>query len=245
MFILGYRVEPLRFVPPFGSGQILAQNSLTTSRHIWALTYTIPHTHSMNMFNRPLDQFRFHWSCSLPFSNLKQVQDHRPWIHSPRHFHTTHSVSNCLHQIHSLLQMSWPSIAHCYEEIIEDPSLLHWFPWEEWIFLCTKTFILVALWFRIVSEGFFCLPFFSKLVEKDWGRICYTYQSEDEWGNHQYGNPHHQWGRRGWCGHGDSFLPLWTSQDRDLWCPLHPTPAQLMWTKCGGEEEVFQHSLYP
>ena len=86
----------------------------------------------MNMFNRPFNQFRIHQSCSLPFNNLKQVHDHRSGVHSPRYFHTTHSVNNYLHWIHSLFQMSWPSIACCYVEIIEDQNLLHWFSQEEY-----------------------------------------------------------------------------------------------------------------
>ena len=108
----------------------------------------------MNIFNKPFTQFRFHQSCSLPFNNLKQVQDHRPEVHSPRYFHTTHSVSICLYQICCLLQMSWLSIACCYEEIIEDSSLLHWFPWKEYS-STQKLPCLGALQFRIVSEGLF------------------------------------------------------------------------------------------
>ena len=108
----------------------------------------------MNTFNRPFDQFRFHQSCSLPFNNLKQVCDCRSGVHSPRYFHTTHLVNNCLYLIHCLLQMLWPSVAHWYAEIIEDLSLLHWFPQEEYS-SAQKLPCLGAPQLRLISEGFF------------------------------------------------------------------------------------------
>ena len=72
VFVLSCRVQLLRFIP-FWSDQILAQDSLTTSGHIWALTYSTLNSHSMNMFNRSFNQLRIHWSHSLPFNNLKQI----------------------------------------------------------------------------------------------------------------------------------------------------------------------------
>ena len=154
VFILGYMVELLRFAPLFGSGQILAQNSQTTSGHIWTLTYTTPHSCSISTFNRPFNQFRIHWSCSLPFNNLKQAHGHRSGVHSPRNFHTTHPVNNYLHQICSLFHMLQSSIACCYVEIIEDLSILHWFLQEEYS-STQKISYLGALRFRLISEGFF------------------------------------------------------------------------------------------
>ena len=64
---------------------------------------------------------------------------------------------------------------------------------------------------------------------KDLGIICYPNQSKEEWGNHQYSDPHHQQGRREWSGPGDSSLSPQSSQDGGLWCPLHPVPAWLSW----------------
>ena len=160
MLVLGYKVEPLRFIPPFGSGQILAQNSRTTSGHLHMLPL-IPTQWTHSTDHSITSEFT---SLVLyTFNNLKQVQDHRPGVHSPRYFHTTHSVSNCLHQIHSLLQMSQPSITCCYEEFVEDLSLLHWFPWEEYS-STQKLPFLGAPWFRLVLEVFFYPTFFSLLV---------------------------------------------------------------------------------
>ena len=143
----------------------------------------------MNTFNRPFDQFRFHWFCSLPFNNLKQVQDQRPEVYTPRYFYITHSVNKCLHQICSLLQMTQPSIACCYVEIVEDLSLLHWFPWKE--YSSAKNFYI---WVLSNSEQYwrvFLSHFFSKQVGKYQGRICYPNWSKEQWRNHKYSNPHH------------------------------------------------------
>ena len=110
----------------------------------------------MNMINWPFDQFRIHQSCSLPFNNLKQVHAHRPGVHSPRYFHTTHSDNNHLHQICSLFQMLQPSIACCYVEIIEDPSLLHWFPQEEYSFTQNLPFTLREITIYLKPPMFGC-----------------------------------------------------------------------------------------
>ena len=49
--------------------------------------------------------------------------------------------------------MSWPSIACCYVEIVEDPSLLHWFPKEE--YSSTQQLpCLGTLQFTVMPEGF-------------------------------------------------------------------------------------------
>ena len=50
--------------------------------------------------------------------------------------------------------MSWPTIAKCYEEIINDPSLLQLFPEEEWVSV-QELLLFGALWFRIISERLF------------------------------------------------------------------------------------------
>ena len=151
MGLLGwtFKIHPL-----FGSDKILVQNSQTTSGHIWALTYSNLHSCSTNTFNRSFDQFRILWPSSLPFNNLNQVQNHRSGVYSLRYFHTTHSVNNYLQWIHSLFQMSRPSIAHCYEKIVEDPTLLHLFSLKEYSSM-QELPCLGALQFRLISEGFF------------------------------------------------------------------------------------------
>ena len=206
MFVLGCKVEPLRFAPHFPSGQILAKNSQTTFGHIWALTYTTPHSHSMNMFNRPFDQFRICQSCSLPFSNLKQVHDHRSGVNSPRYFHTTHSASNYFHQIYSLFQMLQPSIAHCYVEIIEDLSLLHWLPQKEYS-STQKLLCLGTLWFRLISEEILPLLLLLPRLGKT-GVEFITLTGLKKSGEPPIQWSHHWWGRREWPGYGDSLLLL-------------------------------------
>ena len=50
--------------------------------------------------------------------------------------------------------MSWPTIVKCYEEILEDPSLLQLFPEVEWTSVRELPH-MGTLWFRIVLEKFF------------------------------------------------------------------------------------------
>ena len=106
------------------------------------------------MFNRSFHQFRIYWSCSLPFNNLKWVWNCRSGVYSPRYFHTAHSVNNHPHWIHFPFQMSWPTIAKCYEEIAEDPTVLHLFSPEEYSSI-QELPCLGTLWFRLISEGCF------------------------------------------------------------------------------------------
>ena len=193
----------------------------------------------MNTFNRPFNQFGIHWSCSLPFNNLKQVHDHRSGIHSPRYFHTTHSVNNYLHWIHSLFQMLQPSRACCYAEIVEDLSLLHQFPQEE--YSSTQNFpCLGALWFRLILEGFFT-----------------HIASPSKWGNPSVEfvtltGPKKSGKTTNMVilitdGVGESDLGMVMvfchpnqARNRDLWCPLHLMPMWLIRAEYGGDKEIFQ-----
>ena len=196
VFVWGCRAELLRFTPPlFGSGQILAQISQPTSWHIQAPTHSTLCSYLMNTLNRSFDQSRIHWSCSLPFNNLKWIQNCRSGVYSPKYIHTTHSVNNYLHPIHPLFQMLWPSIGCCYEEIMEDLTLLHLFSMEEYSF-AQELPCLVTLWFRLISEGFFAC-----IASPDrWGKTgmeFVTLTSLKKSGrNHQYGDNHDWWGRR-------------------------------------------------
>ena len=186
VFILGCRVEPLRFAPPFW---VRPTSSSKFPDYIQALMYSTPCSHSTDMFDRPFNQFRIHQSCSLPFSNLKQVHDYRSGVHSPRYFHTTHSFNNYLHWICSLFQMLQPSIACCYVEIVEDLSLLHWFPQEEYSSVQNLP-CLGALQFRLISEGFFT----HIASPSRWGKTQVEFNTltgQRRVGNHQYSNPHH------------------------------------------------------
>ena len=133
MIVLGCSVEPLRFVPPFlGQAKFWLKIPRLHLGNIQALTYSTLHSHSMNMFNRSFNQLRILQSCSLPFNNLNQAQNHRSGVYSSRYFYTTHSFNNYLHQIHSPLHMSQPSIACFYEKIMEDLTLCHLFSPEEY-----------------------------------------------------------------------------------------------------------------
>ena len=170
----------------------------------------------MNTFNRSFNQFRILWSCSLPFNNLKGVLNHRSGVYSPRYFHTTYSVNNYLHQIHSPFQMSQPSIAHCYEEIMEDLTLLHLFHWINipphknshiWVFSNLD-------WYWRV----FHLHCFSWQAGKDQGGFYHPAWSKEEWGNHQYGNPHHWPGRREGPGHGQTRIEACDVLSALHWC---------------------------
>ena len=73
IFVLGYRVELLRFAPFLGWAKFIAQNSQTKSGHILAVTYSTHCFCSVNTFNRLFNQFRIPQSHSLPFNILKWV----------------------------------------------------------------------------------------------------------------------------------------------------------------------------
>ena len=158
-------------------------------------TYSTLHSHSISMFNRSFNQIRIPWSHSIPFNNLKQVQNHKSGVYSPRYFHAIHSVNNQPHQIHFPFQMSWPTIAKCYEDIVEDPSLLWLFLWEEYSSIqelpCFGT-----LQFRLISEEIFYMHCFSWHLGEHQGGISHPNQSKEEWRNHQVSSSHHWWGRR-------------------------------------------------
>ena len=178
----------------------------------------------MKMLHRSFNQFRIHWSCPLPFNNFKWGQNHGLGVHSPRYFHTTNSVINYPHQIHFPFQMSGPSIVKCYEEKAEDPTLLCQFPPEEYSSVQALP-CLGTLQFRLVSEGFFaCIASPDK-----WGRARVEFHnwSEDEWSNHQHGNPHHWWGGQEGLRSGDGFMSS-QGQDGGPWCPFSSMPMWLI-----------------
>ena len=73
MFILGCRVELLRFDPLLGQTKFLDQNSQTTYDHIWALTYSTHLPAHQTTCNRLFHQFKSTLSCSLPFNNFNKM----------------------------------------------------------------------------------------------------------------------------------------------------------------------------
>ena len=107
--------------------------------------------------------------------------------------------------------MSWPTIVKCYKEIVEDPTFLWIFLLEEYSSI-QELLCLDALQFRLISEGLFaCIA-----SPDNWGKtgdgISHPNHSQKEWGNHQFGNPHHWWARRGglWQGDGHPLIkPMW------------------------------------
>ena len=113
----------------------------------------------------------------------------------------------------------------------------------EGISLCPKTPMFGWSPIQIDIRGDFCPYCFSIQVGIDWGRIHYPNKSKEEWANHQYSDPHHWWGRRGWPGHGDGLLSPWSGQDRGLWWSLHLMPVQLIRAECGGGEKTLPISL--
>ena len=83
VFVLGCRDELLRFNPFLW---VKPNSSLKFSDYIWAhlgTTYSTPHSHSMNTLHRSFNQFRIHWSHSLPFNNFKQGQNCGSGVYSP------------------------------------------------------------------------------------------------------------------------------------------------------------------
>ena len=67
VFVLGCRVEVLRFVPFW----VRPNSGSKSPDYIWAPTYSTLCFHSMKMFNTSFNEFRIHGSCSLHFNNLK------------------------------------------------------------------------------------------------------------------------------------------------------------------------------
>ena len=84
--ILGCRVELLIFTPFLGLGQILTQNSQTTSGHIQALSHSTLHSCPMNMLTDHLINSESTGLAHLPLNNLTQIWNCRPWAHSPQVF---------------------------------------------------------------------------------------------------------------------------------------------------------------
>ena len=153
MFILGCRVELLRFVPPFW---VRPNSGSKFPDYIWALpgTYLFYPSFPLNEHAQQTVQ-SVQNSLVLHFTpQYLKLQDHRSGVYSPRYFHTTHSVNNYLQQIHSFFQMLWSSVALCYDKIIEDLTLLHLFSPEE--YSSTQELpCLGAIQFRLISEGLF------------------------------------------------------------------------------------------
>ena len=172
--------------------------------YIQAPTYSTCHSHSKNTFNRSFDQFKVPQSCSLPLNNLKWVEKCRSGVYTHKYFHATHLVNNQPHWIDFPFQMSWPTIVKCYEEIVEDLTLLWLFLPEEYSSVQGLP-CLCALQFILIWRGFSpMLPLLA--MGKDQGGIFHPNWSEGEWGSYQVGDPHHQWGRREGLGYCDGFL---------------------------------------
>ena len=131
MFVLGCRVEPLRFAPFLW---VKPNSNSNFPDYIQALTSSTLHSHSMNTFNTIIQSVQNPLILLFTIQQLKikLVQNHRLEVYSPGYFHTTHSVNNYLHQIHFPFQMSQPTIVKCYKEITEDMTLLCLFSLEEY-----------------------------------------------------------------------------------------------------------------
>ena len=131
---------------------------LKSPRPHLGLFYSTPRSHSTDMLNRSFDQFRIPYSHFLPYNdNISSELQTR--ITLPQIFPYC-SFSQWSTSANFLFQMSQPTIASCYEEIIKDPSLLQLFPLEKYSSVCEFP-CLGALWFRLISEGFFtciCSP---------------------------------------------------------------------------------------
>ena len=83
LFVLGCKVELLRFIPFLWVKPDSNSKFQTTSGHIWALTYSILHSCSVNTCNRSFNHFRIQQSCSLPFNNLKELRIIDQWSTTP------------------------------------------------------------------------------------------------------------------------------------------------------------------
>ena len=133
------------------------------------------------MFNRSFNQFRIHWPCSLPFNNLKWVQNHRLWVYSPQVF-PNHPFSQ---QLPSSNPFALPDVTAFY-------SMLLWgnhgrfnftaFIFTGGIFLHTRTPMFFALpnldWYQRVF-AYIASPW---QVGKGQGGIPYPNQPKEEWG---------------------------------------------------------------
>ena len=77
---------------------------------------------------------------------------------------------------------------------MEDPALLHLCSLGEYSSI-QELPCLGTLQLRLISEGFFtCIA--SPDRWRKTGGIYHPNQFKEEWRNHQYGNPHHWWGKR-------------------------------------------------
>ena len=190
-------------------------------------TYSTLCSHSVNMLHRSFNQFKIHWSCSLTSNNLKWSQNHGSGVHMPRYFHTTHSVINYPHQIHFPFQMSWPTIAKCYDEIAKDLTLLHLFlPLEAYssiqALLCWGD-----LQFRLVLEFFTCIASSDKWEKA--GVEFHTLTSQKMSGEPptwQSSSPM-EWAR-GDLGLVMVFCHPNQAKDGGLWCPFCSMPTWLI-----------------
>ena len=72
--------------------------------------------------------------------------------------------------------MSWPTIAKCYQEIVEGSSLLQLFPKEEWMSVWELP-LLGTLQFRIILER----PFAHLTSPAMWGKARVEFFTHKSW----------------------------------------------------------------
>ena len=170
------------------------------------------------MLHRSFSQFRIHRFCSLTFNNFKWGQNHGSGVHSPRYFHTTHSVINCPHQIHLPFQISWSSIAKWYEEDSWRSNFITAISIKG-VFVHPSTPMFWCSLIQISFGGIFHPHCFSWKVGQGQGGVPYFNWLEDKWRNHQHGDPHHWWGQWEGLRSGDSFS---VTLIRTRWRPVMP-----------------------
>ena len=96
---------------------------------------------------------------------------------------------------------------------------------------------LGTLWFRLILEGLFaCIA-----SPNNWGKTGVEFltltslKRSGKTTNLAILITDRAGGR---CGLSVSFLSPWSSQDRGLWCPLHPTPMWLIRAENGGGDMI-------
>ena len=101
--------------------------------------------------------------------------------------------------------MPWPTIAKCFEEIAEDPTLLHLFSLEEYSSL-QELPCLGAVQCRLVWEGIFA----HIASPNNWGKAGMRFITLTSLKMSRettlYDDPHHQLGGREGLGFGDGIL---------------------------------------
>ena len=143
--------------------------------------------------------------------------------------------------------MSRPTIAECYDDVIKDPSLLQLFPEKKYVISSTPTLGCSPIQ-DYFSKDFCLLPtiasptmcgkvgmeFITSNGQKISGEtILMVILVTDGVGEGKLSE------------HGDHLPSPQSSQDGGFQCNLCPSSTQLTRAKCGCNEEVHQHSLYP